>query len=218
MLGGKVAATFRKLQTDDGDFPHQHLMQKPARAVSFQVHILRNAVTTPGCWGRVLTEQRLLHWPDAWARWERGPPSVGANRWPCSACFTARCCTCRTGISFSQRGFVICFQPMRRRNGGKTRRWFRLRWASRRAGAAETPGALAGNWLMKSCLFDFSHACSLAVNTLTLHKLITLRQMVSCPKESCFCIPLSRENWKMHVRAVHMHTKIRVTLHRMCTP
>lgn len=95
---GEVAATFRKLQTDDGDFPHQHLMQKLAQAVSFQVHISRNAVTTPVCWGR---SSGSSDWPDAWARCERGPPSVGANRRPCSACFTVRCCRCSTVISFS---------------------------------------------------------------------------------------------------------------------
>lgn len=42
-----------------------------------------------------------------------------------------------------------------------------------RCGCKDAGGALAENWFMKCCLFDFYHACSLGVNTLTLHKLIT---------------------------------------------
>lgn len=130
-------------------------MQKLAQAVSFQVQISRNAVMTPGCWGR----------SSGSSDWERATICEGQQ--------AAVLCLLHSQmlqmqhwnfILFFSR-FIICFQPMRRQNGGKTGQWFLQRWATHHAGAAETPGALAGNWFMKSCLFDFSHACSLADTT-----------------------------------------------------
>lgn len=83
------------------------------------------------------------------------------------------------------------------------------------------PRALAGNWFMKSCLFDFYHACSIAVNTLTLHKLITSQGDGFLSEGVMFLhSTVMGELENVRLSCAHAHAKITgpsANVHTMCT-